>query len=211
MIEYSELAKNSSIATSASIEHPIHCGPNSQIHGECIVGRYLFLNIGSVIYPHVNIGRYCSIARGCEIAVANHPTSFLSTHSFQYHSAQFPKDPIYKNNIKRVSWRGHPSTMIGNDVWIGAQSIVKAGVVIGDGAIIAANSVVTKDVAPYSIVGGSPAKLIRKRFNDAQIAELISLKWWDLPLNVIGSLPFNDIEKCIEELKKLRADYCLGT
>jgi acetyltransferase-like isoleucine patch superfamily enzyme len=204
MIEHSVIAKSSHIAPSATIEHPIHCGPNSQIHAECSVGRYLFLNIDSLLYPHVKIGRYCSIARNCEIGVANHPSEFLSTHSFQYHSAQFPNDPIYKDEIKRVRWRAHPETIIGNDVWIGAQSIIRSGVKIGDGAIIAANSVVTKDVQPYEIVGGSSAKLIRKRFTDLQIEQLISLAWWELPLKEISKLQFDNIDMCLEQLTFIR-------
>ncbi len=205
MSEHSTIAKSSHIAASVTIEHPIHCGPNSQIHGECIVGRYLFLNINSLLYPHVKIGRYCSIARNCEIGVANHPTTFLSSHSFQYHSAQFPTDPVYKDEIKRVAWRGHPETYIGNDVWIGAQSIIRAGVRIGDGAIIAANTVVTKDVGPYEIVGGSPAKLIKKRFSENQIADLLILKWWELPLQKIAKLQFDNIDSCISQLNEIRS------
>ncbi|MEQ6277989.1 CatB-related O-acetyltransferase [Kluyvera huaxiensis] len=204
MSEHSVIAKSSSISPTTKVEHPIHCGPSSQIHAECNVGCYLFLNIGSIIYPHVTIGRFCSIARGCEIGVANHPTTFLSSHSFQYHSAQFPNDPIYKNNIKRVSWRGHPPTSIGNDVWIGAQSIIKAGIKIGDGAVIAANSVVVKDVPPYSIVGGTPAKQIRMRFSEEQIRKLLKLEWWALPLKDIGSLPFDNIDECIKALEDIR-------
>lgn len=204
MNEYSVIAKSSSISPTTKVEHPIHCGPSSQIHAECNVGRYLFLNIGSIVYPHVSIGRFCSFARGCEIGVANHPTSFLSSHSFQYHTAQFPNDPVYKNDVKRVSWRGHPPTHIGNDVWIGAQCIIKAGVKIGDGAVIAANSVVVKDVPPYAIVGGTPAKIIKMRFDEEKVQLLLSLKWWELDLKDIGTLPFDDIDACIDALKLIR-------
>ncbi|MEG3109238.1 MULTISPECIES: CatB-related O-acetyltransferase [unclassified Pantoea] len=204
MIEFSVFAKSSHLVPTAIIEHPIHCAPNSQIHGECIIGSYLFLNIGSVIYPHVTMGRYCSIARGCEIGVANHPINYLSTHSFQYHSAQFPNHPFYKNEIKRVQWREHPKTEIGSDVWVGAQSVIKAGVKIGHGAVIAANSVVTKDIPPYSIVGGSPAKEIKKRFTQVQIEQLLNLKWWGLEIKEISSLPFDNIDECIKLLKEIR-------
>ncbi|HDB9767750.1 TPA: CatB-related O-acetyltransferase, partial [Escherichia coli] len=123
---------------------------------------------------------------------------------FQYHFAQFPKHPFYKNGINRTSWRAHPDTIIGSDVWIGAQSIVKAGVNIGHGAIIAANSVVTKNIAPYSIVGGSPAKVIRMRFNAEQISKLLELRWWELSLEEISDLEFGNIDSCIESLLKIR-------
>lgn len=203
MQEYSEIASSAHIAKNAVLEHPVHCAPNSQVHNNSSLGMFTFLNIGSIVYPHVTIGRYCSIARGCEIGVANHPMHFLSTHSFQYHAAQFPKYPIYKDGIKRKVWRAHNHTDIGNDVWIGAQCIVRAGVKIGHGAVIAANSVVIKDVEPYSIVGGSPAKEIKKRFDDIYIKKLLNLKWWELPMELISSLEFDNIEKCIDDLEKI--------
>lgn len=103
MKEFSEIAKSAHISNDAIVEYPIHCGPNSQIHGGCNVGQFTFINISSVLYPNVKIGRFCSIARNCEIGVARHPVNFLSTHSFQYHFAQFPKHPFYKNGINRTS------------------------------------------------------------------------------------------------------------
>lgn len=209
MNEFSEIAKSAHIAKDAVIEHPIHCGPNSQVHGGCNIGKFAFINTSSVFYPNVTLGRYCSIARNCEVGVANHPISFLSTHSFQYHYAQFPRYPFYKENIKRTTWRAHPDTHIGSDVWIGAQSVIKAGVSIGHGSIVAANSVVTKNIEPYSIVGGSPAKLIRKRFSEAQISRLLELQWWDLPIEEISTLKFNDIESCIDSLTEIRLSHPL--
>lgn len=77
------------------------------------------------------------------------------------------------------AWDNKGDIVIGNDVWIGFEAVIMAGVTIGDGAIIASRAVVTKDVPPYSIVGGTPAKLIRKRFTDEQIDKLLRLKWWD--------------------------------
>lgn len=176
MTAFSEIATSSVISKDASIEHPIHCAPQSQIHGATSIGKFLFLNFYSTIFPHVRIGRYCSIARFCEIGVAEHPLNYLSTHSFQYHAAQFPKLDVYKYGVKRVTWRAHQDTHIGNDVWIGSESIVLSGVSIGDGAVVAANSVVTRDVKPYAIVAGSPAKEIRKRFDEKTILDLLSLK-----------------------------------
>lgn len=207
MKEFSEIANSCHVAKNATLEHPVHCAPHSQVHNNASLGMFTFLNIGSIVYPHVTIGRYCSIARGCEIGVANHPMSFLSTHSFQYHAAQFPKYPIYKDGIKRKMWRAHNNTSIGNDVWIGAQCIIRAGVNIGHGAVIAANSVVIKDVEPYSIVGGNPAKEIRKRFDDIYISQLLKLKWWELSIESISSLDFDDIDKCIDDLKEIRLNH----
>lgn len=73
MKEFSEIAKSAHISNDAIVEYPIHCGPNSQIHGGCNVGQFTFINISSVLYPNVKIGRFCSIARNCEIGVARHP------------------------------------------------------------------------------------------------------------------------------------------
>lgn len=89
MKEFSEIAKSAHISNDAIVEYPIHCGPNSQIHGGCNVGQFTFINISSVLYQNVKIGRFCSIARNCEIGVARHPVNFclhivssITLHSF---------------------------------------------------------------------------------------------------------------------------------
>ncbi len=91
---------------------------------------------------------------------------------------------------------------VGNDVWIGYNATIMAGVTIGDGAIIATNSTITKDVEPYTIVGGNPANLIKKRFNDEKISKLLALKWWDWDLDKITrniqNLTGNDLDKLID-------------
>lgn len=202
--DYSEVAASCHFDETAEIEHPVHCGPRSQVHGMCEVGAFLFLNTDSIIYPHVKIGRYCSIARNCEIGVASHPINYMSTHSFQYHTAQFPKYPGYKDSVRRVKHRAHPDTVIGNDVWIGAKAVILSGITIGDGAVIAAGSVVTKDVPPYAVVGGIPAKLIKYRFGHSEITELLRLRWWELPFEKLGNLSFDNIRLCISELEEIR-------
>ena len=123
------------------------------------------------------IGNFTVISKECEIGLGVHPTNYLSCHSIFYKNAPwgFHKDwvkPIA--NLVRI-------THIGNDVWIGAKSIVMDGVTIGDGAIIAAGSVVTKDVPPFAIVGGVPAKIIRFRFSQDIIDRLEVIQWWNLP------------------------------
>lgn len=202
---FSTIAKSVTLQPHATLEHPVHLGPQTEIHNGSSLGRCSYLNIGSVIYPNVQIGRYCSVARNCEIGVAAHPTNFLSTHSFQYNPALFPNWPEYRNMERKAKFLAHRPTIIGNDVWIGAQVIVVAGVRIGDGAVIAANSVVAKDVEPYSIVAGSPAKIIRSRFQSNQIEDLLSLKWWNLSLSELSVVRFDDIESAITDLKNIRA------
>ena len=206
MQKYSEMANSSYIDERAIIEHPVHLGPRTQISAMCKIGNFLFLNIDSIIYPHVNIGRYCSIARNCEIGVARHPLNYLSTHSFQYHASQFPEYPGYKDEVSRVSHRAHPETFIGNDVWIGAKVVIISGISIGDGAVIAAGSVVTKDIPPYAIYGGVSAKLIKYRFDHESIFRLLELKWWELSFDEIKKLSFDNIKQCIKELEYIRSN-----
>lgn len=121
------------------------------------------------------IGKFCMIASGVEFIMngANHLTESISAYPF----AIFGADWASAMAGKEYPHKG--DTVVGNDVWIGYQATVMAGVKIGDGAIIAAKSVVTKDVPPYAIVGGNPAQIIRKRFSDSQIQYLLDLKWWD--------------------------------
>jgi acetyltransferase-like isoleucine patch superfamily enzyme len=120
----------------------------------------------------LHIGRYCSFAGGVEVLLGgNHRTDWVTTYPF---NALHPD----ARHIK-----GHPSTNgdvnIGNDVWVGQRCVILSGVTVGDGACLAAESVVTRDVPPYSIVGGNPAKIIRYRFNEQQIAALLVIKWWE--------------------------------
>lgn len=87
--EWSSIASSATVQPQAVLEHPVHLGPQSEVHNGSRLGRCAYLNIRSVVYPNVEIGRYCSVARNCEIGVAAHPVDFLSTHSFQYNSALF--------------------------------------------------------------------------------------------------------------------------
>ena len=123
------------------------------------------------------IGKFCSIACGAKFLFnsANHAKTSLSTYPFPLFFEEWELD---KNNVTE-SWDNKGNIVIGNDVWIGFEAVILAGVTIGDGAIIGTRAVVTKDVPPYTIVGGVPAKPIRKRFDNATISELLKIKWWD--------------------------------
>ena len=123
------------------------------------------------------IGKFCSIACGTKFLFncANHTLKSLSTYTFPLFYEEWE---LEKSNIT-TAWDNKGDIVIGNDVWIGYEAVIMTGVHIGDGAIIAARAVVTKDVPPYPIVGGTPAKEIRKRFDTEMIHQLLKLKWWD--------------------------------
>ena len=123
------------------------------------------------------IGKFCSIACGAKFLFnsANHTMASLSTYPFPLF---FDEWELEKKNVTEA-WDNKGDIIVGNDVWIGYEAVILAGVTIGDGAIIGTRAVVTKDVPPYTIVGGVSAKPIRKRFDDETIARLLKLKWWD--------------------------------
>lgn len=125
----------------------------------------------------LKIGKFCSIACGAKFLFtsANHTLNSLSTYSFPIFFEEWNLDSKDICN----AWDNKGDIIIGNDVWIGYEAVILSGVTIGDGAIIAARAVVTEDVPPYTIVGGVPAKQIRKRFDDQTINKLQNLRWWE--------------------------------
>lgn len=125
----------------------------------------------------LKIGRFCSVACGVKFVFtsANHTLRSLSTYTFPIFFEEWGLD--VKNITK--AWDNKGNIIIGNDVWIGYGAVILSGVTVGDGAIIGARAVVTKDVPPYTIVGGVPARQIRKRFDDETIKKLLTLQWWN--------------------------------
>ena len=134
------------------------------------------------------IGKFCSIACGAKFLFnsGNHKMASLSTYTFPLF---FEEWDLEKENVAQA-WDQKGDIIIGNDVWIGYEAVVLSGVTIGDGAVIGCRAVVTKDIPPYTIVGGVPAKPIRKRFDEETIKELQKIKWWDWPEEKIaGKIP----------------------
>ena len=134
------------------------------------------------------IGKFCSIACGAKFLFnsGNHKMASLSTYTFPLF---FEEWGLEKENVAQA-WDQKGDIIIGNDVWIGYEAVVLSGVTIGDGAVIGCRAVVTKDIPPYTIVGGVPAKPIRKRFDEETIKELQKIKWWDWPEEKIaGKIP----------------------
>lgn len=155
-------------------------------------------------------GRYCSVAQEVRMGDSQHDMSLLSTSPFG------PRGQMQRQPAR-------PLPVVGHDVWIGARVIIMNGVSIGHGAVIGAGSVVTRSVEPYSIVGGVPARVIRKRFPDEIIQELLALQWWDYDPADLARLEFMDVADFIRKLKQSgfkrwdaprlhlnRADYTLS-
>lgn len=195
------IAGTAGVAASAKLEAPVDIADHVTIYGNTAIGRFTYINVGTVVFSNTRIGRFCSIGRNVEIGLAHHPVDYLSTHPFQVAKTLFNRLPEYDAIQPRPGWVFHQKTTIGNDVWIGAKACITSGVTIGDGAVIGSGAVVTHDVPPYTIVGGVPAKEIRKRFSAEIIAQLLALKWWERPLTELQSLPFDDIEACIAALR----------
>ena len=142
------------------------------------------------------IGKFCSIACGAKFIFncANHTLKSLSTYTFPlfFEEWDLPKSDV------ATAWDNKGDIVIGNDVWVGYDAVIMAGVKIGDGSIIGTRAVVTNDVEPYSIVGGVPAKEIRKRFAPEVINQLLELQWWNWPIerirNSIRAIQAGDID-----------------
>lgn len=131
-----------------------------------------------------SIGRYCSIAREVIFGALEHPVDWLSTSSFTYQSdwmwGRFAEEHGREHEaIQRTPEELTPPIRIGNDVWIGVGAYIRGGVVLGDGCIIGAKAVVTRDVPPYAVVVGNPGRIAKYRFDPELIAELLASRWWD--------------------------------
>lgn len=156
---------------------------NDFVHNPCDFEKNNVLYQYPIHNDRLIIGKFCSIACGAKFIFncANHTLKSLSTYTFPLF---FEEWDLSKSDIG-LAWDNKGDIVIGNDVWIGYDAVIMAGVTIGDGAIIGARAVVTKDVEPYAIVGGVPAKEIRKRFSPEIVEKLQSLKWWNWPTEKI--------------------------
>lgn len=148
---------------------------NTQLY-KVSIGRYTYISPYTKL-SRVDIGAFCSLGPRVSIGLGNHPISWISTHPSFYSVAGQTTRTFAKENLFDES----AFTKVGNDVWIGANVIVLDGVRIGDGAVIAAGTVVTRDVRPYSVVAGVPAREIKRRFDDKKIEQLLKWQWWSLP------------------------------
>lgn len=159
--------------------------------GNITIGYGTTLGEDNVLIGDVTLGKYCQLGTAVAIHSTNHPITYLTTY-INYR--------LFKGELKKL--KNEVPIVIGNDVWIGHNVIIVGEVSIGNGAILAAGSVVTKDVPPYTIVAGVPAKPLRKRFSDKIISQIEELEWWNKTadeLEKIKPLFFKDLEK-VEDL-----------
>lgn len=133
-------------------------------------------------YAGLTIGRFVSIGPNVTLILGNHNHSTISTYPFATLREYWPSAPEVDDHFSRGD------IIIGNDVWVGANATIMSGVHIGDGAVIAAGALITKDVAPYDIVGGQPARVIKARHSPDIVAELLTIEWWDWPDETIDAM-----------------------
>lgn len=158
------------------------------------LGAYSYISQNSLVNK-TRIGKFCSIGHGAYIGLWEHNMA-VSTHSFYLYetSGNFVKG--YKNYDKCAL-----TTVIGNDVWVGANSVILKGRTIGDGAIVGAGSVVTRDVPPYAIAVGNPARIVKYRFEPADVEFLCHLNWWHAPREILQELVDRQLFNSLDELR----------
>lgn len=150
------------------------------------IGRFTYIGEMTHISQMTTIGKFCAIGNLCTIGAQPHNWRSLTTFPFQ-------------ENLDSTVWK---PTSIGNDVWVGSNVVVLGGVTVGSGAVLGAGAVVTKDVPPYAIMVGNPARILRYRFAPDLVAGLLETAWWDRPDAVLRTLPISDPAKCVELLLK---------
>ena len=179
------------------------------------IGAFTYFGTGT--FHNAEIGRYCSVADGLRVGVGRHPTDFLTSSPVTYVDfLDFEKyisetAPGWTRTLPDAGpFEIRPRTKIGNDVWIGVNTFIKDGVTIGDGAIVGAHSVVTRDVEPYKIVGGNPARVIRSRFSDTIVDRLLALRWWRYNIYDFAGVNAGDIASSIDRIEELEKSGALS-
>ena len=198
------------------LEPPVRIADTKIFH-DFSIGAFSYLSGG--FFYHSHIGRYCSFANQIHMGQGNHPMNWLSTHPFQYQKGifnvnrnfeyftQYNEDQSLVINAPESIKPG--KVFVGNDCWIGTGVYIKNGITIGSGAVVGARSVVTKDLPPYSIAVGSPAKVIKYRFDDSIIQKLLEVEWWDYAPWQLRKVDFSNIVVAIDQILELRSENTL--
>ena len=200
-------SKNSSsyISSTAFVDSSSTLAPYVTLYGnakviESDISSFTYIQPNSTIFKST-IGKFCSIAEGVKIGLAEHPLFMISTSPVFYDNSQ--DLPLFLTD-RSLKYGSDALTIVGSDVWIGQNTIIKSGVSIGTGAVIGAGSIVTHDVPPYAIHAGNPAKLIRMRFSGEIYNRLVESNWWDLDHNVLAQYSdyFENPDKFLAALVK---------
>lgn len=141
---------------------------------ESSIGDYTRVRHFAAVYA-TSVGKFCRIGKDVKFGVAQHPTNLISTNLMFYR-----KNQIKNDWVRTIVYEEYKKIKVGNDVWVGEGAMIMGGVTIGDGAIVASRAVVTKDVPPYAIVAGIPARVVKYRFSEEVIEKLLEVQWWNL-------------------------------
>lgn len=189
------------------IEGPCNLKPGTFLAD--FIGGFTYLGGGRTLIRHVaSIGRFCSIAQNVVMGQVEHPTDYLSAHPIFGGEFDWQQLADFRaRNAPQIAKAGAlygehiagraEKIVIGSDVWIGEGVLIRRGVTIGDGAVIGSRAVVVKDVPPYAIVGGVPARILKYRFAPEIIAELLRLQWWNYGVSALDSVDFTDMEQAL--------------
>lgn len=191
-----------------SFEGPVRV-MQAQLANSFSIGAFSYLVTGK--FQDTTVGRYCSIARDVMIGPGSHPLNWVSTHPFQYMNRfrfdvgdDFEGGTEYKTfqvGKQSGAWNDHQPIAIGHDVWIANGALILPGVTIGTGAVVASRAVVTKDVPPYAIVGGNPAKVLKYRFDEDLRERLLASEWWSYAPWDMADLQFHDVPSVLSALE----------
>lgn len=198
-----------SISRRFRFEAPVRL-KSAQLIESVEIGAFSYLVSGRI--ENAIIGRYCSIARDVAIGLGSHPLNWLSTHPFQYMNefrfyvgdgfAASSEYQGYQVVSQEEQWRRQDPVIIGNDVWIANGAMILPGVNVGTGAVIAGGAVVTKDVPPYAIVGGNPARIIRYRFEPDMVQRLLASEWWRYAPWMMTKFQFGNVSSVLSALEQ---------
>lgn len=195
------------------IPKSIRVEPYSNMPARSFISAGAFSYCRSVAVPNdFRMGRYCSVAPLVRLSDQEHPLDRVSTHVFTFreHTARLARTEFGKNIIQHKTKLLKAAPDIGHDVWLGRGCIIKRGLTIGHGAVVAERSIVTKDVPPYAIVAGAPARIVRYRFDEKTIERLLMLRWWEYNFADFGHLDSADVEGFIDGLNEFVATGEIG-
>jgi acetyltransferase-like isoleucine patch superfamily enzyme len=194
-----DFGQNSMVRDDCEFEKGVYIGYGTGL-SNCKMGRYSYIAANGKIHNSV-IGAFCSLGPELFVGLGIHPLDYVSTYPGIYAPQQTGCRTSF-TNIKYQPFEEFLPVIIGSDVWIGARVTIRDGVRVGHGAVIGAGAMVAADVEPYSIVGGVPARLIRKRFSDDIITRLLALRWWEKPLEWIDrhAIEFADPQSFLDQV-----------